>query len=98
MINLLGHQLDGNGEHDGGVLLSGDGLEGLEVSQLEGGGAPRDDVTRILQGFAGLLFSLSSDNLKKSLQVPVSDSVEDLTLARASLEASASAARALCRF
>ena len=98
MLDLLGHQLNGYGEHDGAVLLRGDGGEGLEVSQLEGSRALRDDVTRLLQGLARLLFSLSSDDLRKTLQDPVSGYVQDLTLARASLEASASAAMALCRF
>ena len=69
MIDLLGHQLNGYGEHDGGVLLRGDGSEGLEVSQLEGGGALRDDVARLLQASTGLLFSLSSDNLRRSLTI-----------------------------
>ena len=44
------------------------------------------------------LFSPSAAITWRKVTVPVSDSVEDLTLARASLEASASAARALCRF
>ena len=69
LIDLLGHQLDGDGEYDGGVLLRGDGSQGLEVSQLEGGGALWDDVARLLQGFTGLLFSLSSDNLRRSLTI-----------------------------
>ena len=73
LIDLLGHQLNGYGEHDGGVLLRGDGSEGLQVSQLEGGGALGDDVAGLLQGFAGLLLSLGSDNLRKTLQDPVSD-------------------------
>ena len=97
LIDLLGHQLNGNGEHNGGVLLGGDGGEGLEIPQLEGSRALRDDVTCLLQRFAGLLFSLGSDNLKRTLQDQVSCYLQDLTLARASLEASASAAMALCR-
>lgn len=67
MINLLGHQLNRYGEHDGAVLLRGDGCEGLQVPQLESCGALRDDVTRLLQGLARLLLSLSSDNLRKTL-------------------------------
>ena len=35
VLHLLRHQLDGDGEHDGGVLLRGDGGESLEVAQLE---------------------------------------------------------------
>jgi len=63
----LGHQLNGYGEHDGAVLLRGDGGEGLEVSQLESSRALRDDVARLLQGLARLLFSLSSDDLSSGL-------------------------------
>ena len=70
VLHLLRHQLDGDGEHDGGVLLRGDGGQGLEVPQLKGGGALRDDVTRLLQSLTGLLLSLGSDNLKKTIQDP----------------------------
>ena len=69
-IDLLSHQLNGNGEHDGGVFLRGYGSEGLEISQLESCWTLRDDVTRLLQSLARLLLSLGSDNLKKTIQDP----------------------------
>ena len=63
MAHLLRHQLDGDGEHDGGVLLRGDGGQGLEIAELQRGGRLGDDVTGLLQSPAGLLLSLGSNHL-----------------------------------
>ena len=66
-INLLHEapqQFDGQGEDDGGVLLGGDGVEGLQVSQLEGGRRLRDDVGRLLQSDGGLLLALGRNHLQ----------------------------------
>ena len=42
-------QVDGKREDDGGVLLGGDGVEGLQITELQGGGRLRDDVSGFLQ-------------------------------------------------
>ena len=65
--SLLGcelvHQLHGEGEDDGGVLLGADLGEGLEVPQLQGRGALADDVGGLLQGLRCLLLALGGDDL-----------------------------------
>ena len=43
------HQVDGQGEDDGGVLLGGDGVQRLQVTQLNGSRRLRDDVSGLLQ-------------------------------------------------
>ena len=75
VLHLLRHQLDGDGEHDGGVLLRGDGGEGLEVAELQRSGRLGDDVTSLLQSPAGLLLSLGRNHLSiivNIMHVPVS--------------------------
>ena len=34
-LHELGHNVDGDGEDDGGVVLGGDAVQGLQISQLE---------------------------------------------------------------
>ena len=55
-------------EDDGRVLLSRDGVEGLEVSQLQGPGAARDHLAGGPQGGARLLFSLRRDDLRDAVK------------------------------
>lgn len=53
----------GQGEDDRGVLLSGDGGQGLEVPQLKGRGGLRDDHGGFLQSPGRVHFSLGRDDL-----------------------------------
>ena len=56
-------EVHGEREDDGGVLLRGDGVEGLEVSQLEGSGRLVQHVGCLLQGSGRVLLSFSRNHL-----------------------------------
>lgn len=56
--------IHGQGEDDGGVLLGSDGVEGLQVAQLEGGGRLGDDQRRLLQGARRVHLSLRCNHLQ----------------------------------
>ena len=56
-------EVHGEREDDGGVLLGGDGVECLEVPQLEGSGRLVQHVSRLLQGPGRVLLSLRCDHL-----------------------------------
>ena len=51
-------QLDGHGEDDGGVLLGGDAVEGLEVAELERRRGLVDDVGGLLERVRSLVLPL----------------------------------------
>ena len=55
--------VDGQREDDGGVLLSRDGVESLEVPQLEGCRGLNHHIGSFLQGTGCLLLSLSGNHL-----------------------------------
>ena len=59
--------VDGEGEHNGGALLSRDGVQGLKVSQLEGRLALLQDQGGLLQVLRSLLLSLSRHHLGPGL-------------------------------
>ena len=63
MLHETLQQVDGQGEDDGGVLLGGDGVQRLQVTQLKSGRRLRDDVSGFLQGARGFLFPLGRDYL-----------------------------------
>ena len=35
LLHNLGHDVDGDGEHDGGVVLGGDAVQGLQIPELQ---------------------------------------------------------------
>ena len=59
--------LHGEGEDDGGVLLSRDAAQCLEISELESCRGLTDGVRRLPQRPAGLLFSLGRHHLGPGL-------------------------------
>jgi hypothetical protein len=56
-------QIDGEWEDDGGVLLGTDGVQGLQVAQLDGLWRFRNYVRRLLQRPRGFLLPLRHDHL-----------------------------------
>lgn len=58
------HHLQRQGEDDSGVLLGGDGVERLQVAQLQSGGRLGDHQRSLLQGSGGIHLSLGSDHLQ----------------------------------
>lgn len=59
------HQLQRQREHDGGVLLGGDGVEGLQVTQLQGRRGLSDDQRGLLQGPRCVHLPLRCDHLEE---------------------------------
>ena len=59
-----GHELNRERENDGGVLLGGNRVQGLQVSKLDGRRGFRDHIGRLLQSPRRLLLTLSCDHLK----------------------------------
>ena len=56
-------ELDRHREDDGGVLLGRDGVEGLQVAQLQRQRRLADDVRRLLERPRRLLLALRRDHL-----------------------------------
>lgn len=59
------HHLQRQRENDGGVLLGGDGVEGLKVTQLQGWRRLRDHQGGLLQRPRCIHLSLRCDHLEK---------------------------------
>lgn len=59
----VSHDIYGEGEDDGGVLLCRDGVEGLQVAKLQGWGRLCDHEGRLLQGARGVHLTLCRNNL-----------------------------------
>lgn len=60
----VSHDIYGQGEDDGGVLLRRDGVEGLQVAKLQGWGRLCDHEGRLLQGAGGVHLALCRNNLQ----------------------------------
>lgn len=58
--------VDGQREDDGGVLLRCDGVEALQVAQLERRGRLGDDQRGLLQSSGGLHLPLGGNDLKET--------------------------------
>lgn len=99
------HELHGQREDDGGVPLRRDGVEGLQVAELQGRRRLCDDQRRLFEGTGGVHLALCSNNLQTESTVtlvpffavvPRYTFLKIPTFALASRAASASAAMALC--
>ena len=62
------HNLHGNGEDDGGTSLCRDGVQSLQVSQLEGGRRSYR-VSRFLQSTRRIQFTLGRNYLERNIKV-----------------------------
>lgn len=62
-------QLHGQREHYGGVLLSGDRVECLQVAELQGWRRIGDDLGSLLQSTRGSLFTFGCYNLKNTKKI-----------------------------
>merc|ERR1719189_2841132 len=67
-----GHDVYGNWEHDGAVVLSRDAVQSLQVAELQSCRTVHDDLCRLSQGSAGLVFSLGSDHFSSGLSSSLS--------------------------
>ena len=59
------HDIHGHREEDGGASLSSDGVQGLQVAQLQGRGRAVNHVSRLLQRARGIQLTLSCNKLEK---------------------------------
>ena len=59
-------KINGQRKDDGGVLLRADGVQRLQVAQLQGGRTLRNHLGRLLQGAGRLLLALGGDHLIKT--------------------------------
>ena len=62
-----GQNVDGDREDDGGVVLGGDAVEGLQVAQLQRRGTVRNHLRRVPERPARLVLALGRDNLGPGL-------------------------------
>ena len=71
ILSCLGEDViddvQGDGEDDSAVVLSRDAAQSLQVSQLDGGRVVSDDLGRVSQSSAGLVFSLGSDHFSSGI-------------------------------
>lgn len=63
------HHLQRQRENDGGVLLGSDGVEGLQVAQLQGGRRLRDHKGGLLQRPGRVHLSLRCNHLEEEREV-----------------------------
>lgn len=63
-LHEVRHELHGQREDDGGVPLRRDGVEGLQVAELQGRRWLCDDQRRLFEGAGGVHLALCSDNLQ----------------------------------
>ena len=63
LLDEVLEHVNGQREDDGGVLLGRDGVERLEVAELQCGRGLTHDVSGLLQGTGSLLLSLGGDHL-----------------------------------
>lgn len=62
-LHEVGQDVDWQREHNGGVLLRRDGVQRLEVAQLQGGRRVSDHLGGFAQGPGCLLFTLGGNHL-----------------------------------
>ena len=70
------HDLHGDGEHDAGPSLSSNGVQGLQVTQLEGSGRG-NGVGSFLQCTRCIQFTLGRNNLRKKPEKTGSTNVHE---------------------
>ena len=68
-VHEAAHDVDGHREDDGGVVLCGDAVEGLEVTELQGGRAVGDHLGRVTKRPARLVLPLGRDHLKRNILI-----------------------------
>eukprot|EP00178_Gracilaria_changii_P024949 TRINITY_DN75799_c0_g1_i1.p1 TRINITY_DN75799_c0_g1~~TRINITY_DN75799_c0_g1_i1.p1 ORF type:complete len:102 (+),score=4.61 TRINITY_DN75799_c0_g1_i1:20-325(+) len=66
------HHFDGNWEHNGRILLSGDRVQSLQISELESSVGLGDNISSFFKSSGGSLFSFCSNYLSLGLSCSLS--------------------------